>query len=156
MVHENTQKKIRILNRSGTLKGMNFLLSSHLCLNMIIILECLGLQEHIHISQIPAYYGGDLIFDGNNIWWRHCLLISMYCICYIDHDSSSTVDDGAPPAKSRYISKYGFNDSCRYLSPEVIGINEYVMKLNTKEVLQAINAYIYILLYSWLDLLSLI
>eukprot|EP01035_Chromulina_nebulosa_P019986 gene19986-25956_t len=39
LVHENTQKKIRILSRAGTL---------------------VGLQEHIDISNIPSYYGGQL------------------------------------------------------------------------------------------------
>ena len=45
LVHENTQKKIRILNRSATLKG---------------------LQEHIDISQIPEYYGGHLSYGSGN------------------------------------------------------------------------------------------
>lgn len=45
LVHENTQKKIRILSRSQTLKG---------------------LQEHIDISQIPTYYGGQLSFGPGN------------------------------------------------------------------------------------------
>lgn len=43
MVHENTQKKVRILSSKETLKG---------------------LQEHIDISQIPIYYGGQLDYGG--------------------------------------------------------------------------------------------
>lgn len=44
MVHENTQKKVRILSKSQTLEG---------------------LQEHIDISQIPEYYGGKLKFGDD-------------------------------------------------------------------------------------------
>ena len=43
MVHENTQKKIRILSSRETLKG---------------------LQEHIDFDQIPVYYGGGMDFGG--------------------------------------------------------------------------------------------
>lgn len=42
LVHPNTQKKIKILNASETLAG---------------------LQEHIDISQIPVYYGGQLDYS---------------------------------------------------------------------------------------------
>jgi CRAL/TRIO domain len=45
MVHENTQKKVRILSRSETLKG---------------------LQEHIDISQIPELYGGQCDYGGHD------------------------------------------------------------------------------------------
>jgi hypothetical protein len=45
MVHENTQKKVKILSAKETLKG---------------------LQEHIHISQIPVYYGGECDFGGHD------------------------------------------------------------------------------------------
>lgn len=43
LVHENTQKKIKILSKRETLEG---------------------LQEHIDISEIPSYYGGKLDFGG--------------------------------------------------------------------------------------------
>lgn len=45
LIHENTQKKVRVLSRSQTLQG---------------------LQEHIDISQIPVYYGGQLDFGGRD------------------------------------------------------------------------------------------
>jgi hypothetical protein len=45
MIHENTQKKIRILSKSQILSG---------------------LQEHIDISQIPEYYGGKLDYGGHD------------------------------------------------------------------------------------------
>jgi hypothetical protein len=45
LIHENTQKKVRVLSRSQTLAG---------------------LQEHIDISQIPEYYGGQLDFGGRD------------------------------------------------------------------------------------------
>ncbi|RYG67290.1 hypothetical protein EON64_07755 [archaeon] len=45
MVHENTQKKIRILSPKETLKG---------------------LQEHIDISDIPEYYGGQKDYGGHD------------------------------------------------------------------------------------------
>jgi uncharacterized membrane protein YgcG len=51
MVHENTQKKIRILSKSETLKG---------------------LQEHIDFEQIPEYYGGGLDFGGRDSCRFHC------------------------------------------------------------------------------------
>lgn len=46
MVDENTQKKIRILSKSETLKG---------------------LQEHIDLDQIPDYYGGNLCFKPGTV-----------------------------------------------------------------------------------------
>lgn len=45
LVHENTQKKVKILSKHEVLKG---------------------LQEHIDISQIPEYYGGQLDFGGHD------------------------------------------------------------------------------------------
>ena len=45
LVHENTQKKVKILSKHELLKG---------------------LQEHIDISQIPEYYGGQLDFGGHD------------------------------------------------------------------------------------------
>jgi hypothetical protein len=42
-VHPNTQKKVKILSKKETLAG---------------------LQEHLDISQIPEYYGGQLDFGG--------------------------------------------------------------------------------------------
>lgn len=45
MVHPNTQKKVRILSRAETLSG---------------------LQEHIDLSQIPEYYGGQLDYGGHD------------------------------------------------------------------------------------------
>jgi hypothetical protein len=45
MIHENTQRKIRILSGKETLKG---------------------LQEHIDFDQIPVYYGGGLDFGGHD------------------------------------------------------------------------------------------
>ena len=45
MVHPNTQAKVRILTRSDTLNG---------------------LQEHIDISNIPEFYGGQLDFGGRD------------------------------------------------------------------------------------------
>lgn len=45
MIHSNTQKKVRILSKKETLEG---------------------LQEHIHISQIDSYYGGELDFGGKD------------------------------------------------------------------------------------------
>lgn len=68
LVHENTQKKVKILSASETLKG---------------------LQEHIDISQIPEFYGGQL--------------------------------------------DYGGHDSCRFNSPDVLAMDEYVRKLNGEE-----------------------
>lgn len=68
LVHENTQKKVKILSASETLKG---------------------LQEHIDISQIPEYYGGQLDFGGP--------------------------------------------DSCRFSSPEVLEMEEYVRKVSGEE-----------------------
>ena len=65
LVHPNTQKKVRILTKSDTLNGM---------------------QEHIDISNIPEYYGGQLDFGGY--------------------------------------------DSCRYGSPEVIDLNNFVQRVN--------------------------
>lgn len=65
MVHPNTQAKVRILTRGDTLKG---------------------LQEHIDISNIPEYYGGQLDFGGK--------------------------------------------DSCRFNSPEVIELNNFVQRIN--------------------------
>lgn len=51
LVHENTQKKVRILSPSETLKG---------------------LQEHIDISQIPEFYGGQLDFGGHDSCRFNC------------------------------------------------------------------------------------
>lgn len=45
LVHENTQKKVKILSKREVLAGM---------------------QEHIDISQIPEYYGGQLDFGGKD------------------------------------------------------------------------------------------
>jgi hypothetical protein len=45
LVHENTQKKVKILSKRETLQG---------------------LQEHLDISQIPEYYGGELDFGGHD------------------------------------------------------------------------------------------
>lgn len=45
MVHENTQKKVRILSTKDTLKG---------------------LQEHIPIESIPEYYGGQCDYGGRD------------------------------------------------------------------------------------------
>lgn len=42
MIHENTQKKVKILSKKEVLDG---------------------LKEHIDISQIPVYYGGELDFE---------------------------------------------------------------------------------------------
>jgi glutaredoxin-related protein len=44
-VHENTQKKVRILSRSEVLAG---------------------LQEHIELSQIPELYGGGADYGGHD------------------------------------------------------------------------------------------
>lgn len=65
MVHPNTQAKVRILTKAATLKG---------------------LQEHIDISNIPEFYGGQLDFGGH--------------------------------------------DSCRYQSPEVVELNNFVQRVN--------------------------
>lgn len=65
MVHPNTQAKVRILTRSDTLKG---------------------LQEHIDISNIPEFYGGQLDFGGK--------------------------------------------DSCRFHSPEVVDMANFVLRVN--------------------------
>ena len=51
LVHENTQKKVRILSAGESLKG---------------------LQEHIDISQIPEYYGGQMDFGGNDSCRFNC------------------------------------------------------------------------------------
>jgi len=51
MVHENTQKKIRILSAKETLKG---------------------LMEHIDFDQIPEWYGGGLDFGGKDSCRFHC------------------------------------------------------------------------------------
>ena len=75
LVHPNTQKKVRILTKSDTLKGM---------------------QEHIDISNIPEYYGGQLDFGGH--------------------------------------------DSCRYHSPEVIDLNNFVQRVNDGDI-QPINKF---------------
>jgi hypothetical protein len=72
LVHENTQKKVKILSASETLKG---------------------LQEHIDITQIPEYYGGQLDFGGH--------------------------------------------DSCRFSSPDVVDMEEYVKRLNGEGVIQS-------------------
>ncbi len=45
LVHENTQKKVKILSGKETLKG---------------------LQEHIHISNIPVYSGGECDYGGHD------------------------------------------------------------------------------------------
>jgi CRAL/TRIO domain len=65
MVHPNTQAKVRILTKGATLKG---------------------LQEHIDISNIPEFYGGQLDFGGH--------------------------------------------DSCRFQSPEVVELNNFVQRVN--------------------------
>lgn len=65
MVHPNTQAKVRILTKGATLKG---------------------LQEHIDISNIPEFYGGQLDFGGH--------------------------------------------DSCRFHSPEVVELNNFVQRIN--------------------------
>jgi len=65
MVHPNTQKKVKILSRSETLKG---------------------LEEHIAIEDIPEYYGGK--------------------------------------------RDYGGHDSCRWQSPEVVALGEFVKRIN--------------------------
>ena len=75
LVHPNTQKKVRILTKSDSLKG---------------------LQEHIDISNIPEYYGGQLDFGGH--------------------------------------------DSCRYHSPEVIELNNFVQRVNDGDI-QPINKF---------------
>lgn len=75
LVHPNTQKKVRILTKSESLKG---------------------LQEHIDISNIPEYYGGELDFGGH--------------------------------------------DSCRYQSPEVIELNNFVQRVNDGDI-QPINQF---------------
>lgn len=69
LVHENTQKKVRILSSREILTG---------------------LQEHIDVDTIPVYYGGKLV-HGENAEELDC---------------------------------------CRFHSPEVTGMNEYVRKLN--------------------------
>lgn len=51
MVHENTQKKVKILTAKETLAG---------------------LQEHIDISQIPSFYGGGLDFGGKDSCRFNC------------------------------------------------------------------------------------
>jgi len=70
LVHENTQKKVKILT------GKEAILA--------------GLMEHIDIEQIPVYYGGKLVVG----------------------DNPNEVD------------------CCRFNSPEVLVMNEYVRKLN--------------------------
>jgi hypothetical protein len=81
MVHENTQRKVRILSKSETLKG---------------------LQEHIDLSQIPVYYGGELQYPPPTD--------------YLANES----DD----------QEKNHLDSCRYYSPDVIEMNGYVRQLN--------------------------
>ena len=68
LVDEKTQKKVKILSASESLKG---------------------LQEHIDMDQIPEYYGGEL--------------------------------------------DYGGHDSCRFNSPDVLAMEEYVKKINEGE-----------------------
>ena len=79
MVHPNTQKKVRILTKAQTLNG---------------------LQEHIHIDQIPEYYGGN----------AKCTPLS--------GDENFSFYD--PQSK----------DSCRFFGEDTLSMNEYVRKLN--------------------------
>lgn len=76
LIHENTQKKIRILSKRDTLAG---------------------LQEHIDISQIPEYYGGQLRYGP----------------------------EPTDPSKDN-------KDSCRFYSPDVIAMNEFVKNINER------------------------
>lgn len=62
LVHENTQRKIKILSQKEVLNG---------------------LLEHIDIDQIPSYYGGGMDFGGKDSCRYDAFFFVAMCLLYM-------------------------------------------------------------------------